>query len=93
MNRFNNLISEPLKSRFDDKIHLTINRALNIDQKVLILLHKYYSFSKSAIDDTPFYVCIFDFTSDMDDVYFYYREKMHENWDLPFTEDPFYALF
>ena len=70
-----------------------IEKSLELDQKVLILLHQYYSFPKSAIVDTPLHVCLFDFSPDMSEVYLCYRATQNSTWDLPFTVDTFFMYF
>ena len=90
---FKTHIREILLARFEDNAHALIDKALEIDQKVLILLHQYYSFPKSAIVDTPLHVCLFDFSHDMSEVYLCYRVTQNSTWDLPFTVDTFFMYF
>ena len=66
-------IRELLLARFQDNAHEMIDKSLEIDQKVLILLCQYHYFPKSAILDTPLHVCLFDFSPDMSEVYLCYR--------------------
>ena len=91
--RFNELITDPIKVRFQKDAHDTIDKSLDIDQKALILLHQYFSFNKYKMDYSTIHVCIFDFTPNMEEIFISYRATIHETCKMPFTTHPFFINY
>lgn len=50
-------------------------------------------FSKSTMDNSTLYLCVFIFSPDESDLYLCYRAIMNEIWELPLTADLFFIYF